>query len=230
LTVAFHHGPPLGPGVVQASMDEVLGALQAHGDLDWSEAADLVVPVMPRVRPFPPGTPPPLQALVDPGIVVSFGVDVGPAFMAVTPELAAHWKVTTADVLSRALANLHARAELVDVSMIHRASLDSIPTEWLQTGQSIGSTLILAPAELRRIFGPEPRLFITPMRDVIIGLPIDCSRDLATWLHRDIAANDPNCLGPTAYRFDGRRVIPESVAGDRAETDHASAPLPFLVA
>src|SRR5690242_15084332 len=95
LTVAFHHGPPPGPGVVQASMDEVLGALQAHGDLDWSEAADLVVPVMPRVRPFPPGTPPPLQALVDPGIVVGFGVDVGPAFMAVTPELAAHWKVTT---------------------------------------------------------------------------------------------------------------------------------------
>ena len=105
-----------------------------------------------------------------------------------------------------------------------------MPVDYLQTEQSIGSVLVLAPGELRRLFGPGPRLFITPMRDLLIGLPSEGSRDLALWLYLEIAAGDPNCLGPTAYRFDGNRVTPESLDWPDVPFDNAPPDKPFLAA
>ena len=83
------------------------------------------------------------------------------------------------------------------------------PARWLQSGRSIGSVLVLAPDQLARIFGPGPAFFITPMRDLIIGLPSDVDRELAAWLWLEVASLDPNCPGPAGYRFDGSRIAIE---------------------
>lgn len=99
----------------------------------------------------------------------------------------------------------------IDGSSIVEGGIDTTATRWLQTGRSIGSVLVLAPDELQRIFGPRPAFFITPMRDLIIGLPPDVDRELAAWLWLEVAALDPNCLGPIGYHFDGRSVRPDSL-------------------
>lgn len=202
------YGPPLGDGVVQAPLEAVLSAIEAHADLDWTDAAPLLLPVIPRVRAYPPGSPAPLIAMLPPGVATGFGIDVGPAFMNVTRELAATWGVGVTDLAARAVANVHDRAEGLEPSAIHLGSLGGVQTEWLQTGRSIGSTLIFAPYQLERLFGPRARLFITPMRDLIIGLPGGVDPELALWLHAEIASQDPNCLGPTGYRFDGAAITP----------------------
>lgn len=203
------YGPEAGPGVVQASIEEVTAALMAHGqDLGWAAVANDVLPVIPRVRPYPPGAPDPLRTLVPPGILVGFGIDIGPAFMNVSADLLASWQISVADLTATAVANVHRRAASVRRSKIHHGEIGEYPTEWLQTDASVGSTLVLAPTELQRIFG-GPRFFITPMRDLIIGFPPDVERAAAVWLYHEIADLDPNCLGPLGYRFDGTRVLPQ---------------------
>ena len=203
------YGPELGDGIVQASIEEVLAAVAAHGeDLDWAAVAGSVLPVMPRVRPYPGPAPEPLQTLVPPGILIGFGIDVGPAFMNVNADLLASWGISTADLTATSLANLHERATTIRRSAIHHGQIGDSPTEWLQTGVSVGSTLVLAPTELQRLFG-GPRFFITPMRDLIIGFPPNVDRNEPHWLYHEIADLDPNCLGPIGYSFDGVRVVPE---------------------
>jgi hypothetical protein len=206
------HGPELGPGIVSATLEELQAALDGQpDDLAWDWASAHVVPVMRRVRPYPPGFPEPMYTVVDPGVAVAFAIDIGPAFMSIGADLLRSWDVPLSDVHTRSLANVIQRAQAIDGTAIVEGGINTMPTRWLQTGQSIGSVLVLAPDELRRIFGSGPAFFITPMRDLIIGLPPDVDRELAAWLWLEVADLDPNCLGPIGYRFDGRSVRPESL-------------------
>lgn len=203
------YGPEAGPGVEQAPLEEVIAALNAHADdIGWASVSSNVLPVMPRIRPYPGIIPEPVRTLVPPGVMVGFGIDIGPAFMNVSQDLLASWKIGVGDLAATAIANVHRRASSVHRAAIQGGQIGEYPTEWLQTGVSVGSTLVLAPTELRRLFD-GPRFFITPMRDLIIGFPPDVERDAAHWLYHEVADLDPNCLGPTGYHFDGVQVIPE---------------------
>jgi len=203
-------GPEVGPGVVSATLEELTRALSAvNPELEWTTASRDVIPVMPRIRPLPAGFPEPLRVVVEPGVAVGYGIDIGPAFMGISADLVRSWDIPVAEVQARALANTIDRASRIDAATIVDGSLDGTPTRWLQTGQSIGSVLVLVPDELRRLFGAEPRFFITPMRDLIIALPAEVDRELAAWLWLEVASADPNCLGPIGYRFDGYVVRPE---------------------
>jgi hypothetical protein len=203
-------GPDVGENVVTASLAEVEAALAAQpNDLAWEWAGEHVIPVMRRIRPYPPGFPEPMTTIVEPGVAVGFAIDVGPAFMSIGPDLIRSWGLQLGDVHARCLANVIERAQGIDGAAIFEGGVGATPTRWLQTGRSIGSVLVLAPDELRRIFGPGPALFITPMRDLIIGLPVDVDRELAAWLWLEVASQDPNCLSPTGYRFDGHAIAPE---------------------
>ena len=208
--VAF--GPEVGPGVVTATLEELDRALRSQpSDLGWDEVSGDVIPVMPRIRPYPPGFPEPLRVVVEPGVAIGFAIDIGPAFMNISADLIRSWGVPVSDVHARSLVNLSDRAGRIKADAIVDGSLDGTPTRWLQTGHSIGSVMVLVPDTLRQVFGSEPAFFITPMRDLIIGLPPDIDRQLAAWLWLEIAAEDPNCLGPVGYAFNGRFVVTESL-------------------
>lgn len=206
--VAF--GPEPGENVASPSLGDLERALRAHDDdFAWASVSSDVIPVMPRVRPYAVGFPEPLRVMVEPGIAIGFAIDIGPAFMNVGSDLLRSWDVPLREVHTQSLMNLSGRAARIDPGAIVEGSLDDTPTRWLQSGQSISSVLILVPDTLRQIFGPEPAFFITPMRDLIIGLPLEVDRELAAWLWLEIAAEDPNCLGPMGYRFDGSSVWTE---------------------
>jgi hypothetical protein len=159
--------------------------------------------------------PPLAQAIVPPGVPIGFGIDLGPGFITITPQMIEGWSLSVTDVCARAVANLHAIAAEVKPSEVFPGTLADVETDWLQTRRGIGSVLALAPTELRRIFGPAPRLFIAPMRDLLIGFPDDVERDLAAWLFAEIASGDPNHLYPRAFVFDGRDVGVEPLAAPR---------------
>jgi len=219
-----HYGPALGEGVASASLEELEAVLSEQpADLNWTWAADRVIPVMSRIRPYPPGFPEPLRTIVEPGVAVGFAIDVGPAFVPIHADLIRGWGVTLADIHTRALSNTIARAASIRPKEIVHGSVGGAPTRWLQTGKSIGSVLVLVPDQLGRIFGPAPALFITPMRDLIIGLPADGEPDLAFWLWSEVASDDPNCLAPVGYRFDGTRLVPEAL-DDGGRLDEPSVP------
>ena len=146
--------------------------------------------------------------MVPPGVVVGFGIDIGPALMAISADMLTAWGTTLADVAACAIRNVHQRGAGLRPADILRQPVGDVATEALQTGVSIGSTLVIAPSELCRLFGSSDRLFITPMRDLIIGLPPQIDPEFAWWLYFEFASLDPNCLGRMCYRLvEGGRIV-----------------------
>jgi hypothetical protein len=193
-------GPPLGPDVVNASVDEVMAAVQAlPADLNWPDVADLVVPVFPRLRPYPPGMPEPLRIAVPAGMTLGFGIDAGPAFVTVDKALAGRWNVSAHELVGRALANVDRLiAETVPAEVIH-SSIGDVAVDWLQSHSGSASTYVLRPRSLARFFGAGNRLVIAPMRNLLLSMPPDVDREFAVWLYQEIAVQDPNCLASIGF-------------------------------
>ena len=87
--------------------------LDQPDDLNWDWASSHIIPVMPRIRPYPPGSPEPLRTMLAPGVAVQFAIDIGPAFMGVGPDLIRSWGVRLADVAATSLSNVVARAATI---------------------------------------------------------------------------------------------------------------------
>lgn len=198
-----------GPDVVSPSVEEVVAAIaQVDEQLDWSDVGPHIVPLLERARPYPAGAEPRLWTLVPPGVTISLAIDIGPGYIHVTREMLAQWSMSVADVTAAALANLHQRASTVEATAVIDEIVDGVPVRLLQTGLGIGSVLPLAPTELMRLFGRQPRMLMAPMRDLIFGLP-PAEYELAEWLYTQFAQEDPNCLVAVAFHFDGGAVSVE---------------------
>lgn len=205
---------PAGPNVVVPELGDVLQAIRRAPRVDdWAALRSIVIPVIPRARPFPAGYSAPFTTRLPPGIAVSFAADVGPAFLTIGADQLEALGITQADLVAQALANLIARADSVAPGTIFRHFIADVPVAAMQTGCSIGSTLVLVPDQLRRLFGPDRVVFIAPMRDLLLALPAGVDLDLAAWLFEEFASQDPNCLPPIAYRFDGERIETAALAG-----------------
>jgi hypothetical protein len=123
----------------------------------------------------------------------------------------AGWKRGIVEVVEQALHNLRDRAVAVKTASVLRESIADVPVRALQSGSGSASTFVLVPEVLPRLFGPERRLFVAPMRDLLIGLPWNVDRDFAAWLHHEFAAQDPNCLAPLGFAFADGRVSVEAL-------------------
>jgi hypothetical protein len=193
---------PLGPGVSCASVEEVLAALKGFDpDLGWDAVADNVIPLFQRVRPYPPEFPEAIRTIMPPGLSVSFGIDMGPAFTHVTADFMERWCITIGELTDRALANLDRRAAGAARTRLVTEPVDGVPLRSLQSGTGSASTFVLVPERLPAIFGREPQFFIAPMRDLLISLPPAVDRGFATWLLNEFAELDPNHLAPIGFAF-----------------------------
>ncbi len=176
---------------------------QLPPDLAWDDVADLIMPIFERLRPFPPGFPQPIAVAVPPGVSIGFAIDVGPGFVRVHSGLLERWPVDARGLTERALANLRRRiAGPAPRAKVVHDRIDGVRTVAFQSGEGWASTLLLVPDEIARLVGPEPRLFVAPMRDVLIGLPPDVDLAFGTRLTEELEALDPNalCLEGFFYR------------------------------
>jgi hypothetical protein len=193
-------GPATGPDVVTRSFEEVMAALETiPEEMTWERIAREVVPLFQRVRPYHASMPEQLRIVVPPGLTVGFGVDIGPAFITVSPEMATEWGVEPDQILSRALANLEGRIGGIRPRDVHDGTIGDMPVRILQSPTGSASTYVLVPEALGRILGRHRQLVLAPMRNLLISLPITADRDFAAWLFDEIAAQDPNCLAPAAF-------------------------------
>jgi hypothetical protein len=198
--------------VVSAGPEEIAAAMAGlPDDLSWEWAAPRVLPVFQRVRPYPPGSPDPVVRVLPPGLPVSLGVDLGLVHATVSEAMVERWSLPVADITAQAMVNLHERAAGVAPEQIVWGDVGGVRTGLLQTGRSIGSSLVLAPLELARILGDAPRLLIAPMRDLLVALPPD-ELELAAWLFTEIATDDPNHLPARIFEFDGHAITLCAVA------------------
>ena len=193
----------LGNGMVQATPDAVFRAMGGlPPDLDWPSMAPSVIPILPRRRPMPPLAGEPFRVTLPPGVPTGFGIDIGPAFLVVGESLLGTWPIGPADLVATALENLRARMRPLRPRDLVRQPIDGVPARILQSGVGCASGLVLIEDELRRIFGSEPQCFIAPMRDILIGLPLDADRTFVAWLNDEFSDMDPNGLALDAFVLD----------------------------
>jgi hypothetical protein len=205
----------IGPNMLLASPEAVGAAIAAlPADLDWSVLAEHVVPLFQRRRPLPPDVPPPIQVVLPPGLSVGFGVDIGPAFLSITDRLLDRWGIDRAGLVCRALENTETRARLLEPSDVrHGEVFDGLPIAGLMARILPASALLLVPHELERLFGPEERLFVAPMRDLLIGLPGDVDPATACFIRDAVAEDHPNALALEGFRLRDGRLTCEALDG-----------------
>jgi hypothetical protein len=207
-TAEILEGGLLGDGMNRADDATILAAMNRI-DLDrpWTKARDDVRPMLPRVRPYPFPIEP-VRVMLPPGILVGFGIDIGPALTMVDADQLRRWHVDTETVADRALANTRDLAARCDPNLVVRESVDGVPLEALQTRAGIGASLLLVPETLERFFGPGPLLLLAPMRDLLIALPASVDHEFAGWLAEQWESLDPNHLHLGGWLFESGAVCP----------------------
>jgi hypothetical protein len=210
--IEVFEGPPLGDGMVRADVETVLAALQGFDPaMPWKKARDQVLPMLPRVRPLPTPELELVRAMLPPGILVGFGIDIGPAITFVTSVLLDRWRVEPAAVAASALTNLRATARRCGPDVVLHEHIADVPVSVVQTGHGIAASLLLVPDCLERVLGSGDRFLLAPMRDILIALPPTVDRQFAAWLAEEWEAMDPNHLHLGGFRYGSGLVTPESI-------------------
>ena len=197
------HPARFGPGITTAPLEDVLDALATAPDpSDWSAVSRFVVPIFPRRRPIPFDAPEPVRMRLPPGVLVSFGIDLGPAFAYVMPEVLARWPVTADDLAVVALDNLRELLRSSNPRSLTNVDFDGIPIRVLQTGHGVASTAVLLPEQLSRIFGTAPQRFVAPSRDLLVSFPLASDPEAAADLVDGLADRDPNAPAVESFVLD----------------------------
>ncbi len=205
-------GPPLGPGVVTADYATVLAAMEKFDpEMPWKKVRARILPMLPRVRPLPGPELELARAMLPPGILVGFGIDIGPAITFVGASLLDRWRVDVTAVVAASLANLRRLALECDRDVVIRDRIGEVPVTVIQTRVGIAASLILVPECLARLVGPGPHLLLAPMRDILIALPPDVDREFAAWLAEEWEALDPNHLHLGGFRHELGTIVPEAL-------------------
>jgi hypothetical protein len=200
----------LGPGIVTADRATVMDALDDF-DLEapWAKVRERVIPLLPRLRPLPVPFEGLVKAMLPPGVLTGFGLDLGPAVTFVDHAQLDRWGIGVETVTTTALANVRRLAATCDPSTVVHDSIDGVRVAACQSKLGIASTLILAPDAIERLMGSGPHLLLAPMRDLLLALPLAVDRGLAAWLSAEWEALDPNCLHLGAFRYENGSIIAE---------------------
>jgi len=213
-TAEIFEGPPLGPGVTRADNATILAALRSlDPERPWTEIRHDIRPMLPRHRPYPPGFGDPVRKMLPPGILVGFGIDIGPANALVGQPLLEMWGIGVDELADQALANTREIALACDPRLVVRQSVGDVDVAALQTRAGIAAALLLVPATLSRFFGSDAAFFIAPLRDLLLRLPVDVDRGDALWLANEFESMDPNCLHLGGFAWDGQVLRPEPIEG-----------------
>ena len=194
------------PLVETAAVEDILSAIESV-DLQapWEEIAPSLRVALPRRRQLPVGPTELVPHTYPPGIETVLGLDIGPAMLFVPPQQLTTWEVTADEAFERALDNVRERAAArTQFALIHERIAD-VPTLAFQSREGWASQLLLLPDELVRVLGDRNGLILTPMRDLVISLPLDVEREFAEWLLDEFAAVDMNALDiPPLALVDGQ--------------------------
>jgi hypothetical protein len=190
-----------------APLEDVLAAFDRLPDGSWLTMRELIRPVFHRHRPFPF----PMEfvsRIVPPGVSIGFAADVGPSFAHVHQGMLDDWGIG-ADALSDvAFANLRACVAGRSAGNLVREQVGGVPTIAYQSGDGWASTLLLVPELIDEVLGRGDRLFVAPMRDLLIDLPPGVEIEFASWLTSEFEALDPNSLCLEGFRYqDGKLSI-----------------------
>ena len=186
-------------------------------DAGWPTIRPSVLPLLPRHTPPAIRAGAPIQAILGPGILVGFGIDLGPAFAGITRDMVERWGIDDAEVVAAAVANVRALAGELPPAVVKDVPLPGTDTvRVLQTGGGWASALLVVPEMLPRFVGTGPHHVGAPCRDVLLAFSATTPAEVVLDLVEGIAALDPVGLVPRCFHHSSGSVEPLLVMpGDR---------------
>jgi len=139
----------------------------------WEWAEPRLVPLLAGPRLDHEGGDEPVRAIAAPGCAVVFGLDLGRVFPLVDVPIAERWECSPAQLLSVAMTNLERRARLVPRTAVTRATLSGHIVQILRRPRGWAASLVLAPEELARLFGPDDIVLAAPGQSLLMGFRTD---------------------------------------------------------
>jgi len=133
----------------------------------------------------------PLRAIVDPGVSVVFGIDLGSGFPLVDLAVMKRWECSPHQVQARALQNLATRAAKLDQAIVRSGSLSGHPIRLVDGRPAWASSLVLVPDELGRLIGTEDQVIATPSRGVLLSLSMEMPARAAADIVTDFESQAP---------------------------------------
>ncbi len=186
------------------TLPDVATLTNAFGRLDldagWPAIRPSVLPLLPRHTPPAVRAGAPIQAILGPGLLVSFGIDLGPAFAGITRDMVEHWEIDDAEVVASAVDNVRALAAELPSAIVKDVDLPGTDVvRVLQTGGGWASALLVVPDMLPRFIGPGPNRLGAPCRDVLLAFSAATPAEVVLDLVEGIATLDPVGLVPTCF-------------------------------
>lgn len=195
-------------------------------DSGWPTIRPSVLPLLPRHSPPAIRAGAPIQAILGPGLLIGFGIDLGPAFAGITRDMVERWGIDDGEVVGAAIDNVRALAAELPPAIVKDVPLPGADTvRVLQTGGGWASTLLVVPELLPRFIGPGPHHIGAPCRDVLFAFSAATPAEVVLDLVEGIAALDPAGLVPTCFHHAAGSVEPLIAGpGDRLPAVDAVEP------
>ena len=191
---------PAHPNIDMPTMDQVMSAIESFPlESGWKEVRERVLPVFPRARPSTLEVPEMLTSVVEPGVTIGYAIDLGRVFARISEEMLARWAISPDELYDTAMANLRREARTIGPADVMREPSDNgYVISAIQPAGGWGSTLVLLPDELARVFGGHPQVFIAPIRALLLSFPAYVDRATVAYF-----ADEFEALDPTHLRLEG---------------------------
>jgi hypothetical protein len=185
----------------------------------WEWAEPRLMPLVASPRNDKPGEEL-VRASSDVGCAIEFGIDLGGHFPLVDRSVAERWEMSAEQLRAAATANLGRRAPAIPASAVRTAVRSGRVIRVLRHPVGCASSLLLAPQELRRLFGSHDQVFGAPGRHTLVSFPIDTPASTVAELHVEMEMDElvPLFLQPLAL-IDGRLVWSDTELDDEDGVD-----------
>lgn len=151
-----------------------------------------------------------VRTVMDPGVTVIFGINLGAAFPLIDEAVAARWECSREQISEVATSNLEHWAAKLELGSVRTATMSGHQIRLIQDRPRWASSLVLVPEELRRLFGDYDQVFATPCQDTLLSFQPDIPSRVAGDIIVDFEASsthplvlDPFCLADGTLTWGG---------------------------
>lgn len=193
LNISVRTGVGVALAVLREHRAMVRAAKRMPKPVPWDWARTRVVPLLAGPMIDPEGESP-VRSVMDPGVTVIFGLDLGDAFPIVDEVVARRWECSPDQILAAAEANLRRWSARLEPSIVRNATMSGHRIRLIDVSPGWASSLLLVPEAIRRLFGDHDQVFAAPRRETLLSFRPDIPGRIAGDIVVDFELGTPRPL------------------------------------
>jgi hypothetical protein len=158
------------------------------------------------------------------GCAIEFGIDLGGHFPIVDRVVAERWECSVEQLRDAAMENLARRAAIIQTTAVQHAVMSGRAFRMLQAPAGCGSSVLLVPDQIKRLFGVHDQVLAAPGRHTLLSFPMDAPTLSVAEIAVEVEQSEltPLFLDPFAL-YDGEVIWEGDDAYDDVDDDWPDA-------